>query len=127
MMLAKITAAASTLGFLIAPAFAGDVGSPEGAWQVTSGESQYEVAMCDDGTALCATLVWLREDARSPENPGYLNKQVVHAEMSQPMTWEGQVTYEGDTYAGYVTMVGHSLQMTGCKAILCKSMIFERV
>ena len=83
MTLAKITAAAFSLALCASPAIAAPVGDPVGTWQITSGESRYEVEMCGDGTALCATLVWLRDDARNPENLGFLNKQVVFAEMTQ--------------------------------------------
>ena len=62
------TAAAVAVGFALAPALAGDFASPAGTWEITSGESRYEVEMCGDGTAFCATLIWLRDDAKTPEN-----------------------------------------------------------
>ena len=85
----KIATAAVAVGLALAPALAGDFASPAGTWEVTSGESRYEVVMCGDGTAFCATLIWLRDDAKTPENVSHLNTQVVHAEMTQPAKWEG--------------------------------------
>jgi uncharacterized protein (DUF2147 family) len=129
MTLTKIAAAAVALVLTVVPAVAGTFASPEGTWQVTSGESRYEVAMCGDGTALCATLVWLRDDVKTPENLAYLNKMVVvEAEQARPMKWQGQVTYEGKTYDGNITMIdANTLRMAGCKAVACESMIFNRV
>jgi uncharacterized protein (DUF2147 family) len=129
MTLTKIAAATLALALSIAPAFAGNLPSPAGTWQITSGESRYEVEMCGDGTALCATLVWLRDDVRTPENLAYLNKMVVvEAEQARPLKWEGRVTYEGKSYNGNITMLdGNTLRMAGCKAVACESMIFNRV
>ena len=92
MTLTKIAAATLALGLTLAPAFGANLPSPAGTWQTSSGESRYEVEMCGDGTALCATLVWLRDDVRTPENMAYLNKMVVvEAEQARPLKWEGQV------------------------------------
>jgi uncharacterized protein (DUF2147 family) len=123
--------AAAILAFIltVAPAFGANLATPAGTWQTTSGESRYEVEMCGDGAALCATLVWLRDDAKTPENLAYLNKMVVvEAEQARPQKWEGQVTYEGKTYRGNITLIdGNTLRMAGCKAVACESMMFNRV
>ena len=126
--LLKIAAALAAIGFAVAPAVAAGAASPAGTWEITSGESRYEVEMCGDGTALCATLIWIREDAKTPENVPYLNKQVVEVQKTQPAKWEGQVTFEGKTYKGNITMIDdNTLRMAGCKAVACKSMTFSRV
>jgi uncharacterized protein (DUF2147 family) len=120
--LLKIATAAVAIGFAVAPVLAASAASPAGTWEITSGESRYEVEMCGDGTALCATLVWIREDAKTPENVVYLNKQVVEVEKTQPAKWEGQVTFEGKTYKGNITMPDqNTLRIAGCKAVACKS------
>lgn len=127
-LMMMLTAAALTMGFAIAPV-AGGAPSPAGTWQISSGESRFKVEMCGDGTALCATLVWLRDDAKTPENLAYLNKMViVEAGMARPMKWVGDVVYEGKTYHGNVTMPDNdTLRLAGCRAIACQSMTFKRV
>ena len=48
--------------------------------------------------------------------------------MTQPAKWEGEVTFEGQTYRGNITMVDDdTLSMAGCRAIACKTMMFSRV
>lgn len=129
MTITKRIAAALAFGLIAVPALANTLPSPAGTWQITSGESRYKVEMCGDGTALCATLVWLREDVRTPENLAYLNKMVVvEARQARPLKWEGEVTHEGKTYRGNITLIdGNTLRMAGCKAVACESMIFTRV
>ncbi len=138
MNLLKITAIAATAFALAAvPAFTAPVRAgqipasvtPAGQWETDSGESRYEIKFCGDGTQICATLTWLREDVRTPENMAYLNKQVVTgAKKTAPVKWEGKVVYQGDTYSGALTMLGSNrMRMAGCKGIACESMIFNRI
>lgn len=110
----------------VAPAFAAD---PTGTWQSTSGESRYKVTYCGDGKQLCAKLTWLRDDARTKRNVAYLNHYVVKgASPTDDNQWAGQVSYDGDTYDGSLTMTGNnSLKLSGCKGMFCKTMSFSRV
>ena len=127
MHLAKsLVAAILSLGLAVAPAFAAD---PTGTWQSTSGESRYKVSYCGDGTQLCAKLTWLREDARTKANLAYLNRYVVKGAVpTGENRWKGNVAYEGDVYAGSVTLVSaNSMKLKGCKGMFCKSMNFERL
>ena len=111
-----------------APAVAGNIPSPVGLWETTTGESRYAVEMCGDGTDLCATLTWLREDARTAENLNYLNKTVVHAKQATPAKWKGQVVYNGETYNGAVTIINaNTLRLAGCVGPACESMMFKRI
>jgi uncharacterized protein (DUF2147 family) len=85
--------------------------------------------MCGDGTQLCATLTWLSEEARTPENLAYLNAMVLEgAKSTTPVKWKGAVQYDGETFNGTVTMVNsNTLRLSGCKAIACEAMILERI
>src|SRR5262245_6211019 len=104
MHLAKPLAAALVLvGLAATPAFAAD---PTGTWLSSGGESRYKVSYCGDGTQLCAKLTWLREDAKTQTNLAYLNRYVVKGAVSSGRnSWEGQLSYDGDVFAGKVTMV----------------------
>src|SRR4029079_16925824 len=131
---ASILAAAVTalsIAAPIVPVSAGQIPAsvtPVGTWETDSGESRYKIAFCGDGTQICATLTWLRDDARTPENMPYLNKQVVQASKAGPVKWQGQVTYQGDTYAGSVTMLSsETMKLYGCKGPACKSLVFNRI
>jgi uncharacterized protein (DUF2147 family) len=126
MHLAKSLAAALlAAGLAATPAFAAD---PTGTWLSTSGESRYRVTYCGDGTQLCAKLTWLRDDARTEENIAYLNRYVVQGAVpSSGNSWEGQLAYEGDVYAGKVTLVSdNAMKLKGCKGMFCQSMEFVR-
>jgi hypothetical protein len=85
--------------------------------------------MCGDGTQLCARLTWLRADARTPENLQYLNKTVVRgAVATEPNTWNGIVTYDGQTLRGSLVMISaNAMRLSGCKAMFCQSFDFTRI
>ncbi len=128
------TIATAALAFSLAsgPALAGQIPAsvtPVGTWQMASGEATLEVVMCGDGTQICATLTWLRDDMRTPENLAYLNKLVVDgAVKAGPVKWKGAVTYEGETYAGSISMTSsHSMKMYGCVGVACESMVLKRI
>ena len=127
MHLAKSLAIALTMvGLASAPALAGD---PTGNWQSNTGESRYNVTYCGDGTQICAKLTWLREDAQTKDNLALLNSYVVTGAVpSGEDSWEGNLAYEGDVYAGQVTMVSeNTMKLKGCQGMFCKSMSFSRV
>ncbi len=122
----RLAIAALSLLIAAAPALAAD---PTGYWQTTGGESRYKVSYCGDGTQLCAKLTWLRQDAQTAENLAYLNRYVVKGALpADPDTWEGQVSYGGETFAGSLEMTGsNSLKLSGCKGMFCKTMVFSRL
>ena len=122
----RLAIAALSLLMAAAPALAAD---PTGYWQTTGGESRYKVSYCGDGKQLCAKLTWLRQDAQTAENLAYLNRYVVKgAEPAAGDTWEGQVNYGGETFAGSLEMTGNnSLKLSGCKGVFCKTMVFNRL
>lgn len=123
-----LTAIALTFTSLVA-ANAADVSSPEGRWQSASGESRYEIFYCGSGTQLCAKLVWLRSDARTPENLAVLNKYVMRG--ARPISankWRGTVQFDGQRIGGSVTMVSAKrLKLQGCKVVFCQSVVFNRI
>ena len=122
----RLAIAALSLLIAAAPALAAD---PTGYWQTTGGESRYKVSYCGDGTQLCAKLTWLRQDAQTAENLAYLNRYVVKGALpADADTWEGQVSYGGETFAGSLEMTGsNSLKLSGCKGMFCKTMVFSRL
>ena len=128
MTLTKTIAAAVLACFVSVPAFAQDL-TPEGTWQTTTGESRYSVSYCGDGTELCAKLIWLRKDARTPENLALLNQHVVQgARATAANKWRGTVKYDGHTVSGSVTLVNEDkLSLSGCQLIACQKVDFVRI
>ena len=124
--------AISAIPAFTAPVRAGQIPAsvtPAGQWETAGGESRYDIQFCGDGTQICATLTWLRDDVRTPENLAYLNKMVVQgAKKTGPVKWQGNVVYQGATYSGSVTMLGsHKMKMYGCKGPACESLVFNRI
>ena len=122
----KLAPAVLALGLAATPALAAD---PTGIWQTTGGESRYKVSYCGDGTQLCARLTWLRDDARTEENLPYLGTYVVRGAVpASSNKWTGRVEYNGETFAGSVTLVdADAMMLKGCKGMFCQSMRFTRV
>lgn len=122
----KLAAALLAAGLAITPALAAD---PTGNWQSSDGDARYTVSFCGDGTQLCARLSWLSAEARTAENLAYLNRYVVEGAVPAGNdSWRGNVAYEGDTYAGSVTLVSNdAMRLKGCKGMFCQSMSFVRL
>ena len=119
-------AALSFAALSAAPALAASA-SPVGQWQVTTGEARYSVVAC--GSGLCAKLVWLRPDARSEANLALLNHYVVRGAKAQgDDTWAGNVTLNGNSYNGTMTMVSKNfMTLRGCAGMLCQTYEFTRI
>ncbi|SDG64413.1 DUF2147 domain-containing protein [Pelagibacterium luteolum] len=103
--------------------------TPVGDWQISTGESRFEITNCGDGT-LCAKLTWLDAEASQDETlASYLGDYVMEgATPAAANTWTGAVNYDGDVFSGKLTMVDEdTLSIQGCKAIFCKSMELERI
>lgn len=111
----------------IAPAFAAQ--SPAGTWQAVSGESRFEVTLCGDGTEVCARLVWLRADAKTPENLGYLDSYVLKgAKRALENKWRGAAEYMGEVVKGTLTLVdSNTITINGCKGALCQKFELTRI
>jgi uncharacterized protein (DUF2147 family) len=101
--------------------------SPVGQWQVVTGEARYTVTNCGGG--LCAKLVWLRSDAKTDENLALLNHYVVKgARPAGTGTWNGNVTFNGHSYAGTMQLVSKNyMTLKGCAGVLCQTYQFSRI
>ena len=122
----KFAAAALAMLLATAPVLAAD---PTGTWQSSNGESRYKVSYCGKSKQLCAKLTWLRSDARTAQNLPYLNHFVVMgAVRTDENTWNGQVTYAGQTFTGKLIMTSdNTFRLNGCKGMFCQTMNFSRV
>ena len=111
----------------IGPSLAASATSPVGQWQVTTGEARYTVTSC--GAGLCARLVWLRSDARTKDNLALMNKYVVRgARPAGEGTWTGNLTMNGNSYAGTMQLVSKNyMTLKGCSGILCQTYEFTRI
>jgi len=106
----------------IGPSLAAPAASPVGQWQVTTGEARYTVSSC--GAGLCAKLVWLRSDARTKDNLALMNKYVVRgAQPAGKGTWTGNLTMNGNSYAGTMQLVSKNYLTLKASAsrIACRS------
>lgn len=133
-LIQTLTAAmlALSIAVPVLPAAAGQIPAsvtPAGKWETATGESRYQIEFCGDGTQICATLIWLRDDVKTPENLAYLNKMVVTgAKKTAPVKWEGNVIYEGASYSGSLVMLGtNKMKMAGCKGPACNTFFFNRI
>jgi uncharacterized protein (DUF2147 family) len=127
--LIKTIATAGVLAGLCAGSALGANLSPEGRWQSSDGQTRVNVALCGDGTQLCAQLVWLAEDARTPENLALLNANVVNgARALDENSWKGTVRFNGDSATGTIELVGrNTINVSGCKFGMCRSFKFNRI
>jgi uncharacterized protein (DUF2147 family) len=118
-MVRMATAAAMMLG-LVAPA----VASPAGVWEFETRDTRVKVEMCGDGTALCGTLVWLKDTSYNEKYERYLNTVMVDtAEPSGRNRWRGDMNFFGQKAAGTITQVGEDqISIQGCvMLVLCKT------
>jgi uncharacterized protein (DUF2147 family) len=108
---------------------AGDIVSPVGQWEVSTGESRYRISYCGEQQELCAVLTWLREDVRSADNLALLDSYVVRgARHEGGGNWSGEVIFEGQTHAGTMTLLSaNAMRVVCCVAILCKSYELNRL
>ena len=59
---------------------------------------------------------------------GVLWRELDGATQAHAAKWQGDVVYDGSTYAGNITMIdANTLRMAGCAGIACESMVFNRV
>lgn len=125
---ARLGAACLALTALASP-LAASTATPVGDWQLSTGESRFEISTCGDN-ALCAKLTWLRDDVKDDATlVSYLDDYVMRGAVPSGVnTWSGMVSYDGDTYAGKLIMVdADTMKLRGCMGIFCKSMELERI
>jgi uncharacterized protein (DUF2147 family) len=124
------------------PAAAAD---PVGMWTTQDGKARVRIDHC--GSALCGSIVWLRE----PNDPATgrpktdkhngdaarRGRPLVGVQILQQMKasgtgrWSGQVynAEDGKTYSGHITLTGASvLTLEGCAlgGLVCKSQRWSR-
>lgn len=114
---------AAVAALLAAPAVAQPLASPAGIWEIEMRDSRYRVELCDDGTALCGTLVWLGNGADNKDNLPYLNTLLVTAPQSGQGQWRGELHVYGQSAAGTITQISDDqLSVRGCiLLVICKS------
>jgi len=103
--------------------------NPTGMWELTTGESRFEVLWCGDGTELCAVLIWIRDDLRTKDNLAKLDTYVVRGARLDEANhhWSGEVIFGGNTYLGTMTLLSKdSMSVRSCMGMLCKSYEFRR-
>lgn len=121
--------AVMALGLVLAaslPALA----SPEGLWEIESGDSRYKVTLCGDGTQLCAELVWLGNGADNAENLPYLNTLLIdRAQQTRPNEWKGELHLYGQKAGGTITQTSDtSISLQGCfMFVVCRTYQMYRI
>jgi uncharacterized protein (DUF2147 family) len=116
----KLVVMLGSLALLVQPA----VASPEGIWEIEMRDSRYSVALCGDGSQLCATLIWLGNGADNAENLPYLNTLLIdHARPVKPHQWKGDLSIYGQRAGGTITQVSEDeIVLKGCVAlVICKT------
>jgi uncharacterized protein (DUF2147 family) len=103
-------------------ALAGEV---TGVWLHEDGASKVRFAPC--GSALCGTIVWLKE-AKGPAKVG--EKVFYDMVSSGDNNWTGKAfePSSGKEYTGKMTLAGDSLTTAGCimGGLICKSIVWSR-
>lgn len=135
------------LGALIAiaasPALAAD--PAEGEWLTPGGAARVQVAPCKTQPAhLCGVIVGLRnpldpkgQPPRDRNNPDPALKTrlilglpfISGFKPSAPGKWTGGRIYDpnsGKTYASKLAVIGKTLKVEGCIAVICRAQIWTR-
>ena len=126
---------------MIARAYAAD---PFGTWYTEGKDSQVRIAKC--GSALCGTLVWLKEPNDADGRPKTDRENADPSKRSRPLLgvqivlgmrpsgtpnqWSGSVynASDGKTYSGSFTLNdANTAELKGCVlSVLCKSQTWTR-
>jgi uncharacterized protein (DUF2147 family) len=127
MTISRIIAAAALVAGFTVSATAGE--SPAGMWQTDGGASRFEVTLCGDGTEVCAKLVHLGGEARTPENMTYLNTYVLKgAKRVLENKWRGAADYMGELVKGTLEVIdADTMTINGCKGALCQKFELSRI
>jgi hypothetical protein len=119
-------AAAIVLACSTPAVVAGEPISPVGSWELTTGESRYDVVECGDNV-ICAKLTWLRDDERTAENLALLGTYVVKGAKIRENKWKGTAIHEGKSVDASMTMVNtDTMRLVGCQ-LLCQTMTLSRI
>lgn len=127
-MLTRTMAVAGLSLALAMPALALD---PTGVWEPDNKESRYEFTYCgENDERLCAELIWIREDVQDARNTKYLNTYIFsNARQIAGNQWTGDVTLEGFTIGGTLTMRdGDEMALNACALfIFCEKIHLTKV
>lgn len=100
---------------------------PQGTWRDEFG-TIFEISLCGDGSDLCAILIDVQGKSRTEQNLAYVNQQVLQADQTAETEWKGTVIYNGSEANATVSQNGpDSLSITGCRMILCQTIVFSRM
>ena len=127
-------------GPALSPACAADA---TGVWTTAEGKAHVRVAAC--GSALCGTVIWMREPNGPDGRPKLDDKNEDPSRRTRPIMgsavllglqpngadqWKGSIynAEDGKTYSATFTLQGStSAQLQGCvAAIFCKSQVWTR-
>lgn len=87
----------------------------------------FTFSLCGDGTDLCGTLDVLKGDSATEENLAYVGTQVMQAQQTEPNTWKGALEAGGLSAEATVTQTGpDTIDITGCRAVLCDTISYTR-
>ena len=101
--------------------------NPEGTWRDEYG-TIFQISLCGDGTGLCAKLIDVQGKSRTEENLAYVNQQVLQADQTAEAEWKGTVIYNGSEAGATINQNGpDTLSITGCRMILCQTLVFNRM
>ena len=120
--------AAAIALFLASPIaiLADDLLSPLGSWQASNGDSRYDVVECGPD-AICAKLIWLREDVRTAENLALLDTYIAKGAKVRDNKWQGTAIHDGGQVDATMSMAGANvIRLTGCQ-FLCQTLTLRRI
>ena len=100
---------------------------PSGTFVDSFGTS-FTFALCgEEGTDLCATLNTLKGASATEENLAFVGKQVMQAKQVAPNQWKGSLAAGGMSAEATVTMTsGDTIDIQGCRSILCQTLTYSR-
>lgn len=129
----RLTAFAAAFVLLTGLVLAADA---SGTWLRENGNSRVRFAAC--GSALCGTIVWLKNPDVDKHNPNEAerSRSLVGVKVFFDMVpngankWAGKAynPEDGRIYSGYMTLEGDHLTTQGCVlgGIICKSVNWSR-
>ena len=102
--------------------------TPEGDWRDSYG-TILRLSLCGDGTQLCGVLIDVQGESRTEENLAYVNQQVMQADRTGPLEWQGSVVFDGNAAQATITQIApDTIEIEGCRVVvLCETLAFHRL
>lgn len=136
--------AATGLAALALSAASAGAAEPNGQWLTEGGKARVQIAAC--GSALCGSVVWLREPTGANGKPKVDEKNKDESKRTRPIigsqvllglkpdganSWKGQIynAEDGNTYTAVVAPKGDGqLSVKGCAmaGLICKEQLWTR-